>query len=372
MRRIFHVVAVFALVSAIVASFSVAAAQGPEFTLGFRAFADLFPDLVGQPLENERHDLIGNGFQQTDTGLLVWHRLDNVVDFTNGAETFVLTASGLLQRANDQRFQFEAVREPLEAQLDQQLNSLVQQQPVDLEAQIQALISQFEAQLEAQEAQLEQPEALQPAPAPAGPATFMVTIENLTGGQPFSPPVAATHQDGVHLFQVGATASDQIAAVARDGNPVPLFTSVNGAAGITEAVTIGGIGPGQTGSFEITANPADKFSMATMLSCTNDGFTGLDSVDLPGSGSQVLSLVSWDAGRENNTERIEDLIDQCGIPFGTPTNRDAEVATIPFDPIAPHPGILGVGDLDPATRGWTEPVGRVTIQRIGPALRTGR
>ena len=33
-------------------------------------------------------------------------------------------------------------------------------------------------------------------------------------------------------------------------------------------------------------------------------------------------------------------------------------------PIANHPGILGVGDMDPALYGWENPVGRLTITRI--------
>ena len=36
---------------------------------------------------------------------------------------------------------------------------------------------------------------------------YQVTIENLTGGQPFTPPVVATHKGGVRLFRVGKAAS---------------------------------------------------------------------------------------------------------------------------------------------------------------------
>jgi len=52
---------------------------------------------------------------------------------------------------------------------------------------------------------------------------------------------------------------------------------------------------------------------------------------------------------------------------GEATNRNAEVDTIPAEPIGPHPGILGIGGeagLDPALRGWTEPVIRITLERI--------
>jgi hypothetical protein len=29
-----------------------------------------------------------------------------------------------------------------------------------------------------------------------------------------------------------------------------------------------------------------------------------------------------------------------------------------------HPGITGVGDLDPALYGWEEPVAKITIERV--------
>src|SRR5262249_23293053 len=45
--------------------------------------------------------------------------------------------------------------------------------------------------------------------------TYQVTLTNLTAGQPFSPPVAATHRPGVHMFQIGQLATDELAAIAQ-------------------------------------------------------------------------------------------------------------------------------------------------------------
>ena len=50
-----------------------------------------------------------------------------------------------------------------------------------------------------------------------------------------------------------------------------------------------------------------------------------------------------------------------GDPKG---NRDTEVATVPPEPIHLHPGIAGRGDLNPAMHGWSNPVARVTIERL--------
>ncbi|MGI8915258.1 MAG: spondin domain-containing protein, partial [Chloroflexota bacterium] len=185
--------------------------------------------------------------------------------------------------------------------------------------------------------------------------TYKVTIMNLTKGQPFSPPVAATHRDGLHMFQVGQVATDQLAATAQDGNPVPLYKLVNSARFGNSAMVTQKVIKGNTvtdsASFVINASPGDTFSLATMLICTNDGFLGLDSVALPIQGSMTYDLKGYDAGREQNTELSKDIVDPCsalgpvklaGDPNG---NIDGPVATSPAQPIALHPGIKGGGDL---------------------------
>jgi hypothetical protein len=215
----------------------------------------------------------------------------------------------------------------------------------------------------------------------AGPklADYRVTLVNLTGGQPFSPPVAATHQKAIRMFEVGRLASDELAAIAQDGNEAPMAGLFGGSSKATQVVDVGrpltpsGKTVGSftdTVSFEIAAAPGDKFSIATMLICTNDGFTGLDAVKLPKSGSQTFYTDGYDAGREQNTERSVDIVDPCSalgpVPLaGDPNgNEDAAVATTPAQPIQLHPGITGVGDLSVALHGWTDPVARVTIERI--------
>ena len=208
---------------------------------------------------------------------------------------------------------------------------------------------------------------------------YRVTLQNLTMGQPFSPPVAATHRRGLHMFQVGHLATDQLAAIAQDGNEGPMFGLFNGSPGVTQTVDVGhpltphGRTVGtftDTATFEITGRPGDRFSLATMLICTNDGFLGLDGVRLPSDGTRTFELVGWDAGRENNTEKSQDIVDPCSalgpvVLEGDPNgNRDAEVATVPPQRIQLHPGILGVGDLTSANHGWEDPVARVSIERL--------
>lgn len=152
-----HRVSKLAMVIALVGTLAVATAtyaQEPQFMLGFQAFADMMPDVVGLPLEEESFDAIGNATQPTTTGLFVWNKLDNTVNFTDGTITWVLAPEGLLLRGNDERFQFEILRDLVEAQLEAQIGVLIALQPDQLEAQIEALVADAQAQLELLDAQL--------------------------------------------------------------------------------------------------------------------------------------------------------------------------------------------------------------------------
>ena len=75
--------------------------------------------------------------------------------------------------------------------------------------------------------------------ADGGKATYKVTIENLTSGQPFSPPVVATHRSNVRMFRVGRLASPELEAIAEDGNQIPMFDLFREASRVTEVVDIG-------------------------------------------------------------------------------------------------------------------------------------
>lgn len=219
-----------------------------------------------------------------------------------------------------------------------------------------------------------------PATASHSTAVYRVTITNLTTSQPLSPPVVATHRPGVRVFPVGRVASGELAAIAQAGNQVPLAMALENNRRVRDVVDVGrplsrsGTTTGgfsDTADLQITAGPGDRLSFATMLICTNDGLTGLDRARLPRHGSVAYAVTGYDAGREDNTERSGDLVDPCsalgptalaGDPNG---NDDVGPATSPPHRIAPHPGIAGGADLDPATHGWPDPVAVVTVTRVG-------
>ncbi|NNG16568.1 MAG: hypothetical protein HKM89_08810 [Gemmatimonadales bacterium] len=202
--------------------------------------------------------------------------------------------------------------------------------------------------------------------------TYEITVTNLTTGQPMSPGVFVTHTKQQSLLSVGSAASEGIRLIAENGDPSTAVGAVTGQPGIFDVQSIGAPihrvgGPGPNSlTFQITARAnANRFSFAVMLICTNDGFTGLDGIKLPGGFSPATYYTAaYDAGTEMNDEASGSIVPPCfGIgPVSGPAGGGARTPT--SDVIAPHAGIQGGADLDPAQHGWSEPVARVTIQRV--------
>lgn len=190
------------------------------------------------------------------------------------------------------------------------------------------------------------------------PATYRVTVQNLTGGQPFSPVIAATHQKKMRIFKVGKQASPELEILAENGDNGPLFDRLNGSGKVTAIFQDGGLlMPGASVSFDITANRKDRLSLAGMLVCTNDAFAGLNRAKLPKDDDhpRTYYVKAYDAGTEMNTEAASD------VPCLGGGENDAVDTN---EKISRHPGIQGGGDLDPAVRGWDGPVAKVIIERI--------
>lgn len=211
--------------------------------------------------------------------------------------------------------------------------------------------------------------------------TYEVTLTNLTGGQAFSPPVLVTHRGGVAIFEVGDAASDGIRQIAENGNNMVLldklsntegvFEVVEGAAPLVPASDPGGTGLVSTASYKITAARGDRFlSLATMLICTNDGFTGGDRLKLPRGMNEAVTYYAdgYDAGTEINTEEFADLVPPCQILIGEtgedPGTGMSNPALFEGGVIRHHPGIQGTGDLLPCLHNWSDPVLKIEIRRV--------
>ena len=204
------------------------------------------------------------------------------------------------------------------------------------------------------------------ASAQTDTSTYTVTIENLTGGQPFTPPVVVAHTNQVDLFEVGQAAPAEIMAIAENGNNEPLVTLVSGSAAVMDhAAGDGPIMPGESAMLSVIAPAGSLLSVVFMLICTNDGFSGVDSMVLPSSGSQTVDANSYDAGSEQNTEDFADIVPPCQGLIGVTSDDEGTGMSNPAlaegGVIAMHAGIQGGVDLTVADHGWTGPVARITV-----------
>jgi hypothetical protein len=82
---------------------------GCRFVLGFAALRAQIPAVVGECLEDERHNPEnGDTLQRTTGGLLVWRKADNWTAFTDGHRTWINGPHGRQSRLNAERFDWEA------------------------------------------------------------------------------------------------------------------------------------------------------------------------------------------------------------------------------------------------------------------------
>jgi Spondin_N len=221
--------------------------------------------------------------------------------------------------------------------------------------------------------------------AEAEPAeTFEVTFTDLTSGQPLTPAVAATHRGRNELFRVGDAASFELKEIAENGFNEPMLERLGADGDVSDVVQAPG-GPlvpagspgdamfGQSTTFTITADRgARRLSLAAMLICTNDGFTGVNSLALPRKVGDSLTVetMAYDAGTEANTEDFADMVPPCqdliGVT-GEPGTGQSDPALAQNDVIRHHTGITGRRDLVPAVHGWdvNAPVARITVTATG-------
>lgn len=194
---------------------------------------------------------------------------------------------------------------------------------------------------------------------------YRVTITNLTRAQVFSPPVIASHRSSVRFFEIGAPASEELAAMAENGNGVPLATHLSSLPGVFEAIsTMTPIGPGATESFEIRSRSRfDRISVGGMLVNSNDAFFAIDARSLPRRRGQTrtLTAIGYDAGSEFNGE-------DCAFIPGPACGTGSQERD-PGEPegyVYVSNGIHGLSPVMlPSSRyDWHNPVARVKVQRI--------
>lgn len=208
--------------------------------------------------------------------------------------------------------------------------------------------------------------------------SYKITIENLTAGQPFTPPVIAVHNRRANVFRLGRSANEGVRMIAENGNNVPLVTAlsgntnvdqvVEGTAPIVPAGNPGNVPFESTASYTITTDgSATHLSWVSMLICTNDGFTGVNTVSLPRYRKTILAR-GYDARSEQNTEDFADIVPPCQGLTGFPSDDAGTGESNPLlserGVIIPHAGVAGDNDLDSRVHNWADPVARIVIERI--------
>jgi hypothetical protein len=203
--------------------------------------------------------------------------------------------------------------------------------------------------------------------------TYKVMIENLTTTQPLSPGVLVAHDDSAYLWKDGMKASEGIRLIAEEGKPDVAYNEamsmagVHGVSKIDMPIQRKGTTSPYMRTFEIVASDkATKLSAATMLVCTNDGFTGLNSAMLPYNVNDSVTYTSngYDAGTELNDERSQTIVDGCGKEGTVPLPMDGDSRVATSEMIHHHPGIMGNADLSKSAHGWNDPVAKITIERV--------
>jgi hypothetical protein len=203
--------------------------------------------------------------------------------------------------------------------------------------------------------------------------TFEVTITNNTATQWFTPPAVAIHGRALDLFSVRRPASHEVMQIAENGNLDPMIALLDGSAAVASygvAVTEAGpLAPGQSVTITLdTSQPNQRFlSTVAMLICTNDGFTGVDSIPLPGAVGHTRTVTSpaWDAGTEINTEDFADIVPPCQLLNGVSSDDEGTGTSNPAlaenGRIHRHSGIVGGVDLTLAAHGWNVSAPAVVI-----------
>jgi len=204
-----------------------------------------------------------------------------------------------------------------------------------------------------------------------------VEITNLTHGIFFTPILISAHTDGMHLFEVGTSASTELQTMAEGGDISGLVATADAIAAVSAANPAGGLlAPSTSTMAELDTGDNMHLSITAMVLPSNDGFVGLDAWAIPETaGTYTLFLNAYDAGTEANNELI---LEGSGAPgvAGIPANPGGNggtagtgvTSTEANNTVHVHRGNLGdadlaggTSDLDNRIHRWLNPVAKVVV-----------
>lgn len=176
-------------------------------------------------------------------------------------------------------------------------------------------------------------------PAPQMNYEFTVEVKNLTQAQPLSPITVGLHQSG-ELWKVGESASVVLEQVAEGGdNSALLSLSLFNQTIAGEAPLM----PGAAVNLSLTTPVLEnqKISVISMMVNTNDGFTGLNALDVSAMDVgevKMYSTYAYDAGTEINSEMAGT------IPGPADGGEGFNAARDDVDYVSMHPGVVSNDD----------------------------
>ena len=198
----------------------------------------------------------------------------------------------------------------------------------------------------------------------SGWASYHVTITNITNAVIFTPILVASHRTQIDLIGLGAPASEELTAIAEAGDISLLEAVLKGMNHVADVQNSGGLlMPGDSITVVVKARHGPRrISLAAMMLPTNDGFIALDSVKAPNRGTLTYYSPGYDAGTEPNDEWCANIPGGgtcAGEGLSPPVGNPGDEGYVHI-----HRGIHGVGELEPATYDWRNPVARITVTRI--------
>jgi spondin N len=212
---------------------------------------------------------------------------------------------------------------------------------------------------------------------PVSAAEIEIKITNITHGVYFTPLLVSAHDDSTHLFEAGTAASTNLQTMAEGGDISGLSTDLSGvSADIVENPAGGLLSPGDAATAVMNTTAGNThLSIVAMLLPTNDGFVGLDALEIPAAaGTYIYFINGYDAGTEANNELINGggAPGVLGIPFAPGadggTGGTGVTATETNTKVHIHRGVLGdsnatggTSDLNNTVHRWLNPVAKVEM-----------
>ena len=192
----------------------------------------------------------------------------------------------------------------------------------------------------------------------------VLTVRNVTGGQPLTPAVVVVHDGGADLLPENAEDLAGLEELAESGQPAALAASLRDVAGVKDTLTLDPppLPPGQEATATLSASPGDHVSVISMLACTNDAIT-IGTLIVPEAGSlpAMSSGRVYDAGTEENAETAATVPCLGGEGVSNGDAADGEGS------ITHHAGIGGEADLNDEQHGWDGPAMQLFLTSVGGA-----